>query len=301
MTAAATWGGGIDAIGPPLVPARGTWPGGAKLAVYVAVGVEHYAFGGARTEDWIAGVEGPDLVNTSWREYGNRVGSFRLFDRLRSLGIRPTVLLNTDLYDTAPEVVDAARGAAAEFAAHGASNSHTVAGMGPEEEDAYVGAVSDRMLREEGHRPRGWSSPWLEHTPATVGALAHRGFDHLLSLRPDDSPVRVTSGSDSLLAVPYALELNDSSSVIGRQTSAAEFASMVSDELDELLSAAEDRPLVMSVVLHSFISGVPFRLRRITEALERIAAAQGVWLTTPSAIVDEVTPSPETSRQHGRD
>ena len=43
----------------------GTWPGGKKLAVYVAMGVESYRFGDGHTEDLLPGVPQPDLVNTS--------------------------------------------------------------------------------------------------------------------------------------------------------------------------------------------------------------------------------------------
>src|SRR3954447_5482345 len=87
----------------------GRWPNGAQLAVVVCVGIESYRFGDGQTEDVLPGVPGPDLVNTAWRDYGNRVGAFRLFDRLRDLKIPPTVLLNTDVYDDAPQVLTAAR------------------------------------------------------------------------------------------------------------------------------------------------------------------------------------------------
>jgi hypothetical protein len=87
------------------------------------------------------------------------------------------------------------------------------------------------------------------------------------------------------LSIPYAFELNDSSSMIARHVSAAEFAEMVVDEFEELLAAAESRPIVMSVVLHAFISGVPFRLRQVRRALAHIASrADDVWLTQPGAI-----------------
>jgi hypothetical protein len=90
-----------------------------------------------------------------------------------------------------------------------------------------------------------------------------------------------------LLSIPYALELNDSSSVIGRGVSASEFADMIVDEFDELLDAAEDQPLVMSIVLHSFISGVPFRLRQLSRALAHITGRpDDVWLTQPRHIFD---------------
>ena len=263
----------------------GHWPAGPGLAVYVAIGVEAYREGSGYTEDILAGVPEPDHVNAAWREYGNRVGAFRLLETLEQLGIPPTVLLNTMVYDQASRVTDAARNAGAEFVAHGISNSDSLADMTADQEAAYLDATATRIETEEGQRPAGWSSPWLAHTPRTIDLLAGAGYRYLLDLRLDDQPVWLPSASGSLLAIPYALELNDSSTMIGRQLGAAPFADMVIDEFDELLVAAESRPIVMSVVLHSFVSGVPFRLRQVRRALEHITAhADRVWLTQPAAI-----------------
>lgn len=265
----------------------GSWPGGRRLAVYVALGVESYRFGEGETEDLLPGVAAPDLVNASWRDYGNRVGAFRILDHLSALGIPPTILLNTDAYDTAPGVTAAARAAGAEFVGHGLSNSDILAGLEPEAERAYLDAVASRIAAEEGAPPGGWSSPWLTHTPRTPDLLAAAGYRYLLDLRPDDQPVWMRTDGAPLLAIPYALELNDSSSMIGRQVSAANFAQMIVDEFDELLAASAERPLVMSVVIHTFISGAPFRLRRLVPALRHIAShGDVVWLTQPRHIHD---------------
>ena len=113
---------------------------------------------------------------------------------------------------------------------------------------------------QEGAAPGGWSSPWLSHTPATLDLLAETGYRYLLDLRLDDQPVWLTTESGPLLAIPYNAEINDSSTMIGKQASAHEFADMIVDEFAELCSDAA--PLVMSIVLHSFITGVPFRLAR---------------------------------------
>lgn len=261
---------------------EGCWPNGARLAVVVCVGVESYRFGDGHTEDVLPGVPAPDLVNTAWRDYGNRVGAFRIFDMLAGLGIPPTVLLNTDVYDEAPAVVEAARRAGAEIVGHGRSNSDSLSGMAPAAERAYLTDVAARIRAYEGAAPGGWSSPWLSHTPATLGLLAETGYRYLLDLRADDQPVWLATESGPLLAIPYNAELNDSSTMIGRQASAREFADMIDDEFSEL--SGTRRPLVMSIVLHSFIAGVPFRLQPIRRALERIAAADSVWLTTPGEI-----------------
>jgi len=272
---------------------RGTWPNGARLAVVVCVGVESYRFGDGQTEDLLPDVPAPDLVNTAWRDYGNRVGAFRLFDLLGRLGIPPTVLLNTDVYDEAPDVLEAARKVSAEIVGHGRSNSDSLSGMAPEAERAYLTDVADRIRAEEGQAPGGWSSPWLTQSPSTLNLLADSGYDYLLDLRLDDQPVWLRTESGPLLAIPYAAELNDSSTMVGRSVLARDFADMIDDEFSELHAGAAHTPLVMSVVLHSFISGVPFRLKAVGRALERIAAAEGVWLTTPRQIHRAVVECPE--------
>lgn len=293
----------VDAEGKPPVPPwrassagpirdrpRYLWPNGASLALYVAVGIEEYQLGGARVEDIVegpGGARGPELTNMAWRDYGNRVGGFNLIDRLRAYGIRPTVLLNTDAYDTAPDLLAAAREAGAEIVGHGTSNSHSVLGLGLDEERAHLRAAIDRIAAEEGRPPRGWSSPWLEHNPDSLAILADEGIQYTLDLRLDDQPVRLDAAAGGLLAVPYALELNDSSTMVARCADAQDFCRMVTDEFDELLLASERVPIVMSIVVHSFISGVPFRLRQLTRALDHIARHRDkIWFATAGQIAD---------------
>lgn len=267
---------------PITAPAEHGWPDGKRLAVYVAVGIEEYRFGDGHTEDLLP-PSAHDLVNTSWRDYGNRVGGFRLLDKLADRGIPATILLNTDVYRSAPALVAHARGLDAEFIGHGISNSDSLAEMSTAEQAAYVRRVADEIEQHEGSRPRGWSSPWLAHTSATTQVLADAGYRYLLDLRADDRPVPLLG--TGLTAMPYALELNDSTTVIGRGASAADFADMIIDEFDELLEAATEQPLVMSIVTHAFISGAPFRLRQLTRALDHLAAHRDrVWFTQPSAI-----------------
>lgn len=270
---------------------KGVWPGGAKVALWVAVGVESYRPDDGITEDILPRGDAPDLVNMAWRDYGNRVGAFRLFDRLAAIGIRPAILLNTDVYDEAPDVIAAARAVGAEIVAHGHSNSDSLTALPPGREADYLGDVFKRIASEEGAAPGGWSSPWLAHTPTSLANLTAAGFRYLLDLRLDDQPVWLDAGAGRLLAIPYAAELNDSTTMIGRQMDARAFADMIRDEAAELLTAQQ--PVVMSVVLHSFISGQPWRMRPIAQALADIAAQAGVWRATPSEIHAAVLSNPD--------
>ena len=275
---------------PSRPPSR--WPGGARVALWVAVGVESYRSDEGRTEDILPRGPAPDLVNAAWRDYGNRVGAFRLFDALSALGIRPALLLNTDLYDEAPEVIAAARAAGAEIVAHGLSNSDALPEMTAERERAYVETCAARIAAGEGRPPQGWSTPWLQHRDSTLTHLKGAGFDYVLDFRLDDQPVWLATDAGPILSIPYAAELNDSSTMIGRMMGPADFAQAILDEC-EALWAWGDQAVAMSVVLHSFISGQPFRLRPVADALAQIAARGDVWLATPAEIHAAVLDGPE--------
>jgi peptidoglycan/xylan/chitin deacetylase (PgdA/CDA1 family) len=266
------------------------WPDGKRLAVYVAVGVEDYVIGRGVTEDILPGVPAPDLLNASWRAYGLRVGGPRLLDRLHQLGVPITVLLNTAVYDSARPVIEQARRLGAELVAHGEFNSDSLDGMSRAEENAYLQKVAERIQREEGRLPLGWSSPWLTHTPHTLELLTECGYRYLLGLRFDDQPVWLETRHGPLLAIPYSVEINDSSAMIGRDVSAKEFADRIVDEFSEQLAAAADTPLVMSIILHSFISGVPFRLHQVARAIERLVKqSDAVWFARPCDIYEHLT------------
>lgn len=270
------------------------WPGGQRLALYFALGIEEYVFGEGMTEDLFPGAPKPDYVNTSWRDYGNRVGGFRLIQRFADLGMPLTILLNTEVYDHAPDLMDFARRHGCEIVGHGLTNSDTLAGRAPADEAAYLKAVADRIEAAEGGRPGGWSSPWLAQTEDTADLLKEAGYRYLMDLRLDDQPVWLRTRAGPLLALPYALELNDSSTLIGRQGDASDFERMIVDEFDEMLEASKDQPLVMSVVVHSFISGAPFRLRALTRALEHIAKRRDkVWITQPREIAAFMEANPQ--------
>ena len=266
------------------------WPNGARLALWVAVGIESYRPDDGMTEDILPRGAAPDLVNAAWRDYGNRVGAFRLFERLAGIGIRPTVLLNTNVYDEAPDVPAAARTVDAEIVGHGRSNSDSLTALPAGTEASYVAEVASRIEAEEGVAPAGWSSPWLAHTPTSLNSLSAAGYRYLLDLRLDDQPVWLKAGSERMLAIPYATELNDSTTMIGRQMDARSFADMIRDEAEELLMSRH--PVVMSVVLHSFISGQPWRLHPVSKALAEVSAMCDVWCATPSEIHAAVLATP---------
>ena len=265
------------------------WPNGKRLAVYFALGIEHYAFNEGMVERLVPGIPEPDVLNTSWREYGNRVGAWRVLNAFAEYRLPLAILLNTAVYDEAPDLMAACRKAGCEIVAHGYSNSEMLPGRGEAEEVAYIQGVTETIRKAEGAAPRGWSSPWIAETMVTPDILAEAGYDYLLDWIMDDQPVWKKTRSRPILAVPYSHDLNDSSTVIGRNVGASEFADMIVDQFDEMLRSSTGAPQVMPVILHSFISGQPFRLRALRRALDHIMKnADSIWFTQPGAIASHI-------------
>jgi peptidoglycan/xylan/chitin deacetylase (PgdA/CDA1 family) len=261
------------------------WPNQSRLAVYFALGLEHYAFGEGMTENLVSGMPHPDILNTSWREYGNRVGAWRILQSFAEVGMPLSILLNSAVCEHAPDLIDAARSAGCEFIAHGYSNSDTLAGMSEATESAYVESVALQMAAAIGTRPLGWASPWIAETLRTPDILSENGYSYVLDWCMDDQPVWLKTRGRPILSIPYSQEINDSSTIVGRRSSARDFSGMIIDQFDEMRETSGDEPLVMSVILHSFISGQPFRLRALRRAVEHILKhAATLWITRPGMI-----------------
>jgi peptidoglycan/xylan/chitin deacetylase (PgdA/CDA1 family) len=261
------------------------WPNGARLALYFALGVEEYSFGEGLTENLVSAGVHPDVLNSSWRDYGNRVGAWRLLEAFREQRLPVSVLLNSAVCESAPDLVTAAREQGCELIAHGYSNSDTLQGLNEQEETQYLRRVARQIQEFCGQAPAGWSSPWIAETERTPDLLQEAGFSYVLDFCMDDQPVWLRTRRGRILAVPYSQEINDSSCIIGRRASAGEFSGMIIDQFDEMRRARDELPLVMSVVIHSFISGQPFRLRALRRALEHILeAGEKLWIAQPGEI-----------------
>jgi peptidoglycan/xylan/chitin deacetylase (PgdA/CDA1 family) len=267
--------------------AKGAWPNGRGLAVYVALNLEQYAWGEGLVEDLVPGIPAPDVLNNSWREYGNRVGAWRLRELFRSLSIPVTLLINSELYESCAPLVSAFRSDGAEVASHGRTNSEHQAGLPETEERALIDEVTHTIARHEGRAPAGWLSPWIAETALTPDLLHEAGYRYLLDWCMDDQPVWMRTRSGRILSVPYPQELNDSAAIIGRRVDAHDFSTMIIDQFDEMLEQAHDTPLVMGIALHAMIAGQPFRVRALRRALQHIATRhEQCWLTTAGAIAD---------------
>lgn len=270
------------------------WPNGAGLALYFGLGMEHYAFGDGMTENIVPGIPKPDVLNASWREYGTRVGAWRILDLFRLYHFPITVLLNSEILDHCPGLVQAYERDGHEIAAHGRTNSDSQAGYDEATEAQYVRDVRERIGRETRQAPSGWGSPWIAETPLTPDLLQEAGYTYIFDWCMDDQPVWLRTRNGRILSIPCSQEINDSSAIIGRFVGASEFADMIIDHLDEMLIVAEKQALVMSVIIHSNIIGQPFRLRQFRRALDHIKKrASEIWITRAGEVAEEMYRNPQ--------
>jgi len=265
-----------------------TWPNGARLAVYIGFNIEHFPFGEGLGACIGPASPQPDVLNYSWREYGNRVGAWRCLELFDQLAFPTAALINTALYDHCPELVAAFVQRGDELVGHGYSNAMRQGGLEESDERALLADCRERITRESGTAPTGWLSPWISESRLTPDLLAETGYRYTLNWCHDDQPVVMnTRGGQRLWSLPYPQEVNDIPMIIGRQMEGKAFAELVTDHFEEMLQQARRQPLVMGIALHPYLVGQPHRLRHLRVALERVARARDageIWLTTPGAI-----------------
>ncbi|MEU4204975.1 polysaccharide deacetylase family protein [Streptomyces sp. NPDC039022] len=261
------------------------WPGGARVAFYVGLNVEHYRIDRPSTSIFPGTAAlAPDPLNYGWRDYGPRVGIWRLIESLDRYGLRASVMLNSDVTRHYPQIVEAGRARGWTWIAHGRDNSTFQADMSVEDERAYLTEVVHTIEKATGRRPRGWLGPALTETFRTPGLLAELGLDYVLDWANDDQPYRLNV--PGMLSVPYSIEVNDISLFVGKSLSGPDFVRIVKDQLDQLYADSATSGRVMSLVLHPFVINQPFRHKYLDQALEHIANHPGVWLTTSDEIAE---------------
>lgn len=263
-------------------------PSGKKLAVAVAVNLEYYAWGRpALSLAQFTAELVPDPLNYGWREYGARVGVFRLMELFDELGIPVTAPINSDVCDQYPEIVEEGVARNWCWVGHGANNSEWILGMHRDDERAALRDVTERIAAAAGTRPRGWLGPALTESPATNELLAELGYIYTLNWGIDDEPIRLDIADGNFLAVPYSSELNDIPLLSIQGQSGASWAQALIDQFDQLLSEGERRPRIMSFGVHPFLSGQPYRVRHLGAALEHMKrSSEDVWFTTTDEIAD---------------
>jgi allantoinase len=271
----------------PLVERKGyRWPGGKRLAFLLTTNIEWFAFGAGLGNDPAKTGEPQTHRNYAWRDYGNRIGIWRLFDLLDELRLPAGHCTNSLIYDYAPQITDAIRRRGDEVIAHGRSNAENLRGLWQPDEERLLREVTQTIARHEGRPPSGWFGAGAYETARTPDLLQELGYRYVMDWPMDDQPVWMRTRAGRILSIPYPVETDDAQGIIHRRWSAAEFADAVVDQFDEMMRQSEAQPLVMNVSVHPYVFGQPFRVRQLRRALRHCAGSAGVWYCRPREIAD---------------
>ncbi|MEA2248250.1 MAG: allantoinase [Solirubrobacteraceae bacterium] len=278
------------------------WPDGKRLAFWIGLNIEHYEVDKPSTS-LFPGTVGlvPDPLNYGWRDYGPRVGVWRMMEALDRLGMPASVMLNSDVCRSYPRIVEEGVKRGWAWIAHGKNNSIFQSGMTPDDERAYLADVVGTIETATGTRPKGWLGPALTETMQTPEILAELGLTYVCDWCCDDQPFSLDVQSGPMLSLPYSIEVNDIPLFVGKSLSGEDFYRIVVDQFEVLYAEAESSGRVMSLGLHPFVVGLPFRHPYLVRALEYILGHDGVWATTSDEIADwylehhHETPAPTTA------
>lgn len=261
-------------------------PNKARVALWLIPNVEYFHFDRPGTA-YRPGPGIPDVLNHSWREYGMRIGIWRLMDVFDKHGVRGTVALNAEVCTEYPVFIEEAMKRNWVFMGHGLTNSqylHTVGG--DEEQRAHIRQTLDIIAKHTGALPKGWLGPGLAETAHTPDLLAEEGIEYLCDWVHDDQPIPMRVRGKRLITVPYSVELNDIPVFIGQNRMPEQFVRMIADQFDTLYAEGATNARIMAIALHPFLIGAPHRIKYLDQALAYICRHEGVWLTTANEIAD---------------
>ncbi|AFZ24631.1 putative xylanase/chitin deacetylase [Cylindrospermum stagnale PCC 7417] len=261
-------------------------PHNARVALWVVMNIEHFTFGKLGTAIQPHLNSYPEIANYGWRDYGNRVGIWRLFELFAELEIPVTAAVNGEICVMYPEIIAAMQSHNWEIMAHGINNSTGHSGMNQETEFEIINKTINLLQQATGKKPKGWLTPGFSITESTFKLLHTAGIVYTADWVNDDQPYWYTLPNGRLLAIPYTIEANDISLCLSNRFSGAEFAQAIEDQFDQLWQDGETQGRIMAIGLHPFIVGQPLRLKYLKQCLLHIKNQPNTWLTTGEGIYE---------------
>lgn len=275
---------------PPL-----RWPNGARIAVWVIPNLEFFPLThGLAGHAFESKGKPPTVRPWAQRDYGNRVGIWRIIDVLDKLGIRATASVNAELCLQHPQIIRAGVERGWEFIGHNLTNTERLTELDEGEERKLIARCVSILSEATTRRPMGWLGAGLAETWQTLDILTEHGFQYVADWTNDDQPYMMQVGEKQIVSIPYSYEINDSPFIYYRNGTIDEFEKLIRRQFDVLYEEGDASGRVMAICLHPFIIGVPHRIRGLESALRYIAGHDKVWFATGSEIVQHYLASGAT-------
>jgi allantoinase len=267
------------------------WPNNARVALWVVPALEWFPLNMAGVPFKPPGAMQtayPDLRHYTLRDYGNRVGIFRIMKALEKHGIRPSVAVNAAVAVRYPSLIKACTERGWEIIANGLDMDHLHhAGLAVEDEKKLIDTTLEILRRASGQAVRGWLSPAKSESASTLDLLGAAGLDYVCDWVNDDMPYAMRTASGPIHAMPHPIDIDDHTILVQNHHTEDDFRDQLCDQFDVLYKeSASMGGRVMAISLHPWVIGQPYRMRALEEALAHIMRHKGVWAATGSEILD---------------
>jgi allantoinase len=273
---------------------RVSWPGGKPVALWITVPVEFFPLDApAQPFRPLGGLMlgYPDLWNASSRDYGLRIGIYRIMQVLDGVNLRATAAVNAAVVAMYPRVIDEMALRQWEFMANGLDMGHVHhGGVGLDEERELIQTSRDILSTAAGGRVHGWHSPGRSQSQSTLTLVAEQGFTYVTDWANDDMPYIVTTPSGELCAMPLTYEWSDRNLLVQHNLTVNEYAAQVLQAFTRLAEEAEQygSGRILSLSVTPWILGYPHRIAALERLLGRILGSGSVWTASGFEIVEAV-------------
>jgi peptidoglycan/xylan/chitin deacetylase (PgdA/CDA1 family) len=267
------------------------WPNQARVALWVVPALEWFPLNMAGQPFKPPGAMQtayPDLRHYTLRDYGNRVGIFRIMKALEKHGIRPTVAVNAAVAVRYPSLIKECTQRGWEIMANGLDMDHLHhGGLAVDDEKKLIDTTLDILRQASGQAVRGWLSPAKSESAATLDLLGAAGLDYVCDWVNDDMPFAMRTASGPVHAMPHPIDIDDHTILVQNHHTEDDFRDQLCDQFDLLYKeSATAGGRIMAISLHPWVIGQPYRMRALEEALAHIMRHPGVWAATGSEILD---------------
>ena len=266
---------------------RISWPNGARVALWIAPNVEHYEYLPPRDpgrNPWPRSPH-PDVQGYAHRDYGNRIGFWRMLEALDRYDVTCTASTNLAVFEHYPDIGKAMADRGWEIMSHGIYNTRYLSSLTEEEEREFYVDCVETLRRHTGQQLRGMLGPAVSNTIRTPDLMADAGLTYHADWLHDDQPIPIHVEKGRLVSVPYSIELNDVP-VFLHHYDTDDFVAMVKAQFDTLYEEGSVSGRVMALALHPYLMGMPHRIDGLEEILDYLLGHELVWQTTASEIAD---------------
>lgn len=219
----------------------------------------------------------PDLRHFTTRDYGNRIGIYRLLREFAARGINATFAVNAEIAKRYPPLLDAIRAGGHEVAAHGVSTAH-IHHDGLSEADERAWIAETRAAFPDSTT---WMSPARNESYRTLNLLAEAGFEICLDWEADQRPLAFKTNTQPVWSLPHYGELGDFKLLIDRSQSEEDWQAQIIEAAAYHIALYEtEGASAWAFTMTPYVLGQPFRMQAVKQTLDALTAMDGLSLIT---------------------